>query len=154
MPNPIATAFTPANPAPSPATATAELTTGFASIVGPHMLTPTYVNIPSRICAAKNASTTKSPNGLLGLSHRLYKCSTRLPFSLAMDINFNLNAGSGTRGRRRTTPDPEHRAIAASRRSRARAALRRTLRARRRALHLIGAAPARRGRAGRGRPAG
>src|ERR1041384_8683574 len=84
----MATIFTAARPASGPATATAELTTGLASIDGPHRLTPTYVKVPSSTCTMKNPSTTKSPKKVCDSSPRLYKRAIRLPLSDFRRLSF------------------------------------------------------------------
>src|SRR2546427_7947201 len=79
MPKTIAIVFALATAAATPTAPMAELTRGFASIAGPQMPTPRYVNTPSRHCIKRKPTTIKSPNELLGSSHRLYRSAMQLP---------------------------------------------------------------------------
>src|SRR3954453_5282656 len=79
QPKPIATTFAAPRPPTRPPTDMAELMNGFASIPGPQILTPRYVNTPSRHCMSRKATTAASPKRLPGASHRLTKPAIRCP---------------------------------------------------------------------------
>src|SRR3954470_22133643 len=79
MPNAMATPLATLSAPTTPAAEMAELMIGFASMAGPHLATPRYVNTASRHCISRKPTTTKSPKRLLGCSHCLTKPAIGCP---------------------------------------------------------------------------